>query len=96
MLSLLALALALLTLTSAQLNLPTCAVPCFSTSIAASGCNVTDYLCQCTTGAAALQNSAIGCLCKSDCTTTELLRESLSRSSNSIRSFQLCLVRRWC
>ena len=71
----LALALTLLTSTNAQLNLPTCALPCFNTAIAASGCNTTDYFCQCTTGAAALQKSAIGCLCKSDCTTTELLRE---------------------
>ncbi|OCK86343.1 hypothetical protein K432DRAFT_376849 [Lepidopterella palustris CBS 459.81] len=46
-------------------GIPDCAIPCFQTAIASSGCSVTDTVCQCTTGLAAITASATPCVLKS-------------------------------
>jgi len=53
------------TIVLAQINvssLPPCSVSCFATAIEASGCGLTDYVCQCTTGKQALVASLSPCI----------------------------------
>ncbi|KAK5135241.1 hypothetical protein LTR08_005491 [Meristemomyces frigidus] len=71
---LLAALLALASHATAAIVLPACALSCYTAAIAASGCAATDIFCQCSTGQTALQSSAIPCLCKSTCSTTDLLQ----------------------
>ncbi|KAH7356222.1 hypothetical protein BKA66DRAFT_250480 [Pyrenochaeta sp. MPI-SDFR-AT-0127] len=42
-------------------GVPTCALPCFVAALPASGCGITDTVCQCTTGREAITNSILGC-----------------------------------
>ncbi|KAK3109350.1 SWI/SNF and RSC complex subunit Ssr1 [Teratosphaeriaceae sp. CCFEE 6253] len=79
--------LALAALTTAQLELPACATTCFTSAIAASGCGATDYLCQCTTGQTAIQDSAIPCLCHSTCQSSDLI--AVIQGSNKVCSSAL-------
>ncbi|KAK4542589.1 hypothetical protein LTR36_006637 [Oleoguttula mirabilis] len=74
----------LATLAAAQLDLPDCSLPCFEEAIGNTTCGLTDYYCQCTTGAQVIQSQAISCLCLSDCTTSELLQ--VVQDSNKICS----------
>lgn len=65
--------LALTTTSLAQLSLPACANTCYANALTASTCDAADYVCQCTTGQQAIQDSAIPCLCHSDCQTSDLI-----------------------
>lgn len=57
------------------LNLPSCALPCYTTALSNTTCSATDFYCQCTSpNAAIIQDRAIPCLCHSDCSTTQLLQ----------------------
>ena len=73
-----ALAAAFIGLAAAQISeLPTCSLGCFTRAIAKSNCGLTDYLCQCTTGAKVIQKSVVQCLCESEsCSASELLGTS--------------------
>lgn len=53
-------------------SIPSCAEACFLKAIQASGCSLTDYYCQCTTGAKAIGQSVVPCLCTSTCSKAEL------------------------
>ncbi|KAL5115071.1 hypothetical protein ACEQ8H_007046 [Pleosporales sp. CAS-2024a] len=54
-------------------QLPSCASPCFASAIAASGCQLSDIKCQCTTGAAALAASL------NQCTSTKCSPDDLQK-----------------
>ncbi|KAF2733058.1 hypothetical protein EJ04DRAFT_513497 [Polyplosphaeria fusca] len=43
-------------------GLPTCALTCFAAAIPAAGCSLSDVKCQCTTGAAKIQESVTSCV----------------------------------
>ncbi|KAK3638092.1 SWI/SNF and RSC complex subunit Ssr1 [Elasticomyces elasticus] len=51
---------ALVTLATAQLNLPDCALTCFAAAIESTTCAVDDSMCQCTTGKAQIQDELLG------------------------------------
>ncbi|KAK3686496.1 SWI/SNF and RSC complex subunit Ssr1 [Vermiconidia calcicola] len=77
-------AAAIFGLAAAQISeLPTCSLGCFTRAIAKSGCGLTDYLCQCTTGAKVIRKSVVQCLCESDsCSASELFE--VQDASNKI------------
>lgn len=61
----------LLSLTLAQFaSIPACALPCFSKAIEKSGCALTDFYCQCTTGGTEIRHVATDCLCASEGTSS--------------------------
>ncbi|KAM0800927.1 hypothetical protein BDR22DRAFT_888942 [Usnea florida] len=63
-------------------DLPSCSLPCFSTAVAATGCGVTDYLCQCSaTNAASIKSSVTSCLATSTCSIGDL--EKVQTFSNT-------------
>ncbi|KAK5718521.1 SWI/SNF and RSC complex subunit Ssr1 [Elasticomyces elasticus] len=78
---------ALVTLATAQLDLPDCALTCFASAIESTTCAVDDYMCQCTTGKTQIQGSVIPCLCHSACTSSELL--GVVQDSNRVCSAAL-------
>ncbi|KAK5736736.1 SWI/SNF and RSC complex subunit Ssr1 [Elasticomyces elasticus] len=81
---------ALVTLATAQLNLPDCALTCFAAAIESTTCAVDDSMCQCTTGKTQIQDSVIPCLCHSTCSTSELL--GVVQESNKVCSAALSSV----
>lgn len=66
---------ALLALSAAQSlsEVPKCAQTCFTDGVTSSGCGLLDTYCQCTTGVEKFRQTTISCLCKSDCTATDLM-----------------------
>ncbi|WPH02873.1 Hypothetical protein R9X50_00574100 [Acrodontium crateriforme] len=57
---------------AAQLSaVPSCGLGCVANAAVASGCDLTDYKCQCTTGQAKSIASLTPCVCKSTCSTEE-------------------------
>ncbi|KAK3050131.1 SWI/SNF and RSC complex subunit Ssr1 [Extremus antarcticus] len=67
--------------------LPACAQLCFLRAIGETSCGATDYYCQCTEGAKAIQKSAIPCLCANagtdgGCSAAEMMQ--VQKASNDI------------
>ncbi|EON64661.1 hypothetical protein W97_03894 [Coniosporium apollinis CBS 100218] len=62
-------------------NFPQCAIACLATGIGASNCGSSDFVCQCTTGAQAIQNAAQPCI-QSACNADDQRRAQ--EASNSV------------
>jgi hypothetical protein len=61
-------------------QIPSCAVSCLTTAISASGCGLTDYVCQCTTGHNAILANGAGCISKA-CSTNDVLSMFISSAA---------------
>ncbi|KAF2398386.1 hypothetical protein EJ06DRAFT_532134 [Trichodelitschia bisporula] len=58
---------------AADVELPQCALSCFATAIASSGCTLEDTYCQCTTGKNAITTSVTPCVTKA-CSNEDLAK----------------------
>lgn len=83
---------ALLAFSAAQSlsEVPECAQSCFMDGVSASGCGLLDAYCQCTEGAEALRATTIGCLCKSECTATDLMSKFHRHSKKCLERLYAC------